>query len=177
MTNPISHPNDWKIIPGSDNLYFASREGRIFSMISRKEVKCSDDGQGYMKFRINGKMVRRSRAIMLTWTKGGSNKYRTEVNHKNGVRSDDRLENLEWVTPSENVMHSFRELQREVKRGSKNGSAILDEDKVMDIVKLLSTNTSRKEISEKYKVSSSTITAIATGQNWSHLTGIGVNNE
>lgn len=33
-----------------------------------------------------------------------------QVNHKNWIRSDNRLENLEWVTPSENVQHSFREL-------------------------------------------------------------------
>lgn len=35
-----------------------------------------------------------------------------EVNHKNGIRSDFRLENLEWVTRTENQIHSWKELGR-----------------------------------------------------------------
>src|SRR6188474_1738732 len=37
---------------------------------------------------------------------------RRQVNHKNGNRSDDRVENLEWTTCSENHVHSFRHLGR-----------------------------------------------------------------
>jgi hypothetical protein len=53
-----------------------------------------------------------------------------QVNHKNGIRNDNRIENLEWVNNSENQLHSFRELGRIIP----NKKSILQLNKKGDIV-------------------------------------------
>lgn len=53
-------------------------------------------------------------------------KNRKFVNHKNGDRNDNRVENLEWCTTSENGKHSFRELGRIHPKGMLGKSGILN---------------------------------------------------
>ena len=75
---------------------------------------------GYRQIRIryNGIKINRyvHRLVALAWIENPQNKL--EVNHKDGIKSNNNYENLEWVTRSENTKHSFRVLGRKPVSGS-----------------------------------------------------------
>jgi hypothetical protein len=48
------------------------------------------------------------RLVCLTFLENTENKE--QINHKNGIKDDNRVDNLEWCTRSENMLHSYKEL-------------------------------------------------------------------
>ena len=97
-----------------------------------------------------------------------------QVNHKNGIKTDASLVNLELLTPSENMLHAFRELDvsRNRLKGVAHPKARLSEKDVMNILALRRSGTRRSIVAKRYNVSATNIRLIETGHNWSHLTGI-----
>ena len=88
--------------------YEVSTDGRIRR--NKKELKGSINEKGYIRVNIHGKKTMLHRIIAEVFI--GSPKEFQQVNHKNGIKSDNRVENLEWVTPSENLLHVYRILGR-----------------------------------------------------------------
>jgi hypothetical protein len=73
----------------------------------RKPQK-TKEGYPFLNLSVNGKTVNIvcHRAIAITYIPNPE--YKSQVNHINGIKSDNRVENLEWVTQSENLSHSYR---------------------------------------------------------------------
>lgn len=92
-----------------------------------------------------------------------------QVNHKNGVPGDNRAENLEWVTPSQNTRHRFDVLKLGNKRGEEHPHARFTERDVLAIrARRLSGETCRA-IAESLSCSVGAIKLISCRRNWKHI--------
>lgn len=90
------------------------------------------------------------------------------VNHKNGDKQDNRVENLEWLTPADNERHARKILGKRC-LGEKASQSKLKTDDVQKIKKLLKTKLTQQKIADIMGVSQSQIGRIYRGVNWGHV--------
>ncbi len=173
-----------KFIKELGNLYYATDKGEIFAVerfylgktkrtIKAKKPTVGPDEDGYQKVHVydpiskKRKRVSVHRLVLLAF-QPIENSSELMVNHKNGIRHDNRLENLEWCDNSHNLRHAYS-MGTKSARGSNNGQAILNEENVREIKKLLRNNVHPKNIFKNFGVSISTIKQIKNGYNWTHI--------
>ena len=164
---PLVHAGQWRI----------DEQGRIWTLRSRGFVGHERRAErqirtGYLQVRTllpSGLRVHVA-AHRLVWTYlCGEIPLGMMLNHKNGDKVDNRIDNLEVVTSSENHLHRIRILGQRVKglRGEKHPRAKLTDEDVYTI-RLLAQTESRSSIAARYGITSSTMSRIILGQ---RLTG------
>ena len=91
-----------------------------------------------------------------------------QINHKDGNKQNGALENLEYVTPSENVKHGYRTGLHKAPAGEKCGGSKLTEAQVREIFALQGVMP-QKEIARRMGVTPLNIQKIMKRETWAHL--------
>ena len=125
----------------------ATKDGKIF--VNGIQRKLNTNHHGYERVTINNKQIAVHRLVALQHIPNPENK--PEVNHINGVKNDNRVENLEWVTKSENRKHAFKFLShKKTKVRRKIPFELVEEIKT----KYSLGNYSMRQLAEEYGVES-----------------------
>ena len=164
----------WRDILGYDGDYEISNLGRIrsFKRYETGRVLKPSTSRGYKSVTLylpNGalKCPTVSRLVAQAFIPNPKNK--PEVNHKNGIKTDDRVENLEWCTRIENIQHAFQNGLMSNRRGEKQGSSKLTSHQVGRIKLMLELGSSVRKIAKLFDVNHTTIWAIKHSLIWKHV--------
>lgn len=179
--NEIWRPITTDAVPYVRPYYYISNYGRIFSTASGRILTTVLDYDGYENVCLHTDYFKGNKArnqtcpfvhrIVLKTFNPVPNQDNLQVNHKNMIRNDNRLQNLEWVTAKENVDYGYQYGYRsgEYVKGSKNPMSKLTEDEVADIKALLLAHPRRysySNIGKVYGVSGNVPRSIYIEEHW-----------
>jgi hypothetical protein len=179
----------WADIPGYENKYRVSNYGRIISLSRRdsigrnlqeKFLKPQLDGKSYYFVALwnnnSYKQYGIHQLVMLAFV--GGYPYGTEINHKDGRKTNNNLDNLEYVTPSQNKQHAWdnglsKTTDKKIRSSINNIRKASESNKKMvaQIYKgeIIAIHSSLKDAAKKLNINPCCISACVTGrQSTSH---------
>lgn len=159
-----------KPIPNTGGRYFATRDGQIVGPRG-KPLSVALTNRGYLVTSIRWKYGSRKKSYALVHRLvaaafHGPCPDGLECNHKNGIKRDNRPENLEYVTKGQNEHHAHQ-IGLKSHKGSRNANAKLNERAVHECKKMYAAGVSQSKIAKRFGVSQSAVSLTINGRNWS----------
>ena len=169
INNKIKHQIDNKTNIKNKHItnnekYTIDVNGNVYNTHTNKYLKNSIRN-GYCFVTLNGKHLSIHKLVADTFIPNIDNK--PIINHIDGNKQNNSVDNLEWCTYKENASHSYKSGLTNIKKGVDNVMSKLTNIEVIDI--FLSTETS-EYLSIKYSVHKNHITRIKRKERWKHLT-------
>ena len=167
MTKYVDSP----ILP---DRYLIGTDGTVWSKRSKKFIATRLDRYGYPRVSLyEGTKLHTAtihRLLALAFIHNDDPEIKVEVNHKDGVKENNSLDNLEWVTPSENQIHAFKNGLQKSSKGESNGMARYKEEDVIRVCKMLQEGYGNAQIRDITNYTISFIEKIKYGETWTYLT-------
>lgn len=174
----------WKDIPGYEGRYEVSSLGRVRSLRQAnshgggtkirnipllRKIQVNTSGYLDLALQKNKKQYTVSIHRLIAMAFIPNPQRLPEVNHIDGNKFNNSIENLEWVSSRNNQLHAYRTgLKRKLKH-EQNPKAILNREQVLEIFNSALT---QRQLSEKYSVSMACINNVKNGYAWCEITGI-----
>lgn len=173
----------WKDVEGYEGLYQVSNLGRVKSVARFVDhpkggkrivqerimaVKINKRGYLYSSLSKNGVVVNHlnHRVVGIAFIPNNDNK--PEVNHKDGVKTNNFKDNLEWSTRSENEIHARKTgLKVSIKGERCHLSKLTELDAIT--IKYKSAGVKHTDIALLYGISKHQVAKIKQGKSWSHI--------
>lgn len=157
----------WAKIDGLN--YYVSSKGRVRNSNGLILRVYLNKGYHNAIFCCNGKTNNRllHRLVALSFLPNPDKKR--YVNHKNGIKTDNQVENLEWATASENTKHAIAMGLSNNPVGSKNVKAKMDEVSVQILREAYASGLKLKDIAAYFKIQYQHASTINTGKFWRHV--------
>lgn len=164
-----------KLIEGFEERYTVNTNGEVFSLSyrnSRKKKRMCEqlNMYGYSIVQLTNKNGRRPykvhRLVAKTFIPNPKNK--PTVNHINGNKEDNRVENLEWATIAENQKHAYRTGIKNTS-GENNGNSKYTKHQIRKLKTMHKEGYSYSEISRACNISKKYVQQIIREKRWPHI--------
>jgi len=158
-------------IPGFPN-YKISKCGKVMSLFKNRVLSSSImKGNGYLASPLSkdGKSLSRliHRLLAITFIPNPENK--PCVNHIDGNKLNNSLDNLEWCTYYENNRHALDTGLRPTTKGTQTWTCKLKEEDVLEIRRLYESGIKRRFLAKQFLVSRDNISSIVSRESWKHI--------
>ena len=157
-------------IPYIKDYYTINDKGEIYSDntgLMKTRNKSNTDYQiiNFMTNDNKKKTFRLHRLVLMAFNPV-ENMDKLEVNHKDGNKLNNSLENLEWCTSSENQKHAFNIGLQKARKGQQSNFSKLQQSDIELIFQLRKQGLTQKEIAEQVGCSRSNISYILNNKTW-----------
>lgn len=142
--------------------------GQVFNKLQHKFIHQSLNSNGYMLVSVEGKPYRVHRLIAETFLQD-SEDYGKDVNHKDGVKTNNNLSNLEWCTRSHNIQHAI-DTGLNPSKGITHHNNKYSEELVRQVCKYMEDGWRNIDIVNKLEVPKDWVAMVRTGRLWTHIT-------
>jgi hypothetical protein len=166
----------WKPVVGYEGVYEISNLGRARRLIAGRRTQAGRilkpvaDGRGYRTYSFSkgGVVCRKLAHHAVTDAFLGPRGEGLQVNHKNGVKHDNSLENLEYVTSGENTRHAKYVLGRN-NEGVRHGFARFTEADIISMRDMRQSGMTCAAIGKHFGCVYRTVWDITSGRRWRHI--------